>query len=173
MIKGPLGPIVLYRMHTPQWASQPKSGAGAALQGGRANRPGTPALYMSFEQATAIREYQQLSPLMPPGTLVAYNVRVDPVVDFRAGYNATDWDALWNDFGCDWRQLWFNLHVEPPSWVIGDQVLADGAKGIVFASSIDPSGLNVVLYTETLEATDVLDVFDPHNALPKNRDSWA
>ena len=117
MIIAPLGPIVLYRMHAPRWASQPKSGAGAASQGGRANRPGTPALYLSFERETAIREYQQLSPLMPPGTLVAYNVRVNPVVDFRAEYDDARWDPLWTDFTCDWRSLWFDQHIEPPSWV--------------------------------------------------------
>ena len=84
MILTELGALTAYRMHTPRWATAPTSGAGAAAYGGRANRPGTQALYLALEPETAVREYQQLSPLMPPGTLVSYAVRVSPVVDFRA-----------------------------------------------------------------------------------------
>ena len=87
MILTDLGPVTAYRMHTPRWATAPTSGAGAAAHGGRASRLGTPAaLYLALEPETAVREYQQLSPLMPPGTLVSYTVRLAPVVDFRAGY---------------------------------------------------------------------------------------
>ena len=70
------------------------SGAGAATHGGRANRPGTRALYLALETETAVREHQQLSPLMPPDTLVSYTVRVAPVIDFRAGYGAARWSEL-------------------------------------------------------------------------------
>ena len=53
-------------------------GHGAATHGGRANRTGTLALYLALEPETAVCEYQQLSPLMPPGTLVSYTVRLAP-----------------------------------------------------------------------------------------------
>ena len=172
MILAVLGPVSAYRMHTPRWASAPTSGKGAAAKGGRANRPGTPALYLALESATAVREYQQLSPLMPPGTLVAYTVHVAPVADFRAGYDAKHWSALWADFDCDWRELWFNQRVEPPSWALADEVMAAGGKGIVFASQLAPSGVNVVLYNDMLGAQDSLLVHDPADALPKNQDSW-
>jgi len=95
MILTELGPVTAYRMHTPRWATAPTSGAGAAAHGGRANRPGVTALYLALEPETAVREYQQLSPLMPPGTLVSYTVRLEPVVDFRAGYDAARWHDLW------------------------------------------------------------------------------
>ena len=98
MILTELGPIPAYRMHTPRWAMAPTSGAGAAAHGGRANRPGTPALYLALEPETAIREYQQLSPLMSPGTLVSYTVQIASVVDFRAGYDAEQWAELWEEF---------------------------------------------------------------------------
>ena len=71
---------------------------GAAAHGGRANRPGTPALYLALEPETAIREYQQLSPLMPPGTLVNYTVHIASIVDFRAGYDTEHWSELWEEF---------------------------------------------------------------------------
>ena len=172
MILTELGPITAYRMHTPRWATAPTSGAGAAAHGGRANRPGTPALYLALEPETAIREYQQLSPLMPPGTLVSYTVRIASVVDFRAGYDAEQWAELWEEFHCDWRELWFNQRVEPPSWVLADEVRVAGAKGILFASKVAPGGLNLVVYNDMLAATDTLQVYDPSGALPKNHDSW-
>jgi len=46
-------------------------------------------------------------------------VTVGPVADFRAGFEAPNWNPIWEDFYCDWRELWFNQRIEPPSWVIG------------------------------------------------------
>ncbi|MGI9303403.1 MAG: RES family NAD+ phosphorylase [Gammaproteobacteria bacterium] len=158
-------------MHTPRWATEPTSGAGATRHGGRAKRPGIPALYLSLEPETAVREYQASS-LLPPGTLVSYLVRVEPVVDFTGGYAPGSWSPLWEDFACDWRELWFNHAVEPPSWVLADEVLAAGAKGIMFASTVARGGSNVVLYTDLLTVNDKLDVHDPSGALPRNQDSW-
>ncbi len=172
MILIEFGPLAGYRMHTPRWATAPTSGAGAGTHGGRANRPGTQALYLSLEPETAIREYQQLSSLMPPGTLVSYTVRAAPIVDFRAGYHAARWAEIWEEFHCDWRELWFNQRVEPPSWVLADQAIASGAKGIVFASRFAPSGHNLVIYNDMLTAHDTLQVYDPSGALPRNQDSW-
>ncbi len=165
--------LTAYRMHLPKWAVAPTSGAGAARHGGRANRPGVPALYLALDVETAIKEYQQVSTLLPPGTLVSYQVTVDKVVDFRAGYAAAQWDPLWEDFHCDWRDLWFNQRIEPPSWVIGDEVIAAGARGILFPSRISAGGANLVLYPETFQVTDSLTVFDPGQALPRNQDSWS
>jgi RES domain-containing protein len=171
MIVTGLGKITAYRMHTPKWATMPTSGSGAASVGGRANRIGTPALYLALEAETAFEEYRQLSPLMPPGTLVSYTVNADPVVDFRAGFNPAQWHPLWEDFFCDFRKLWLDDHVEPPSWACGDEVVASGAKGLLFASTKRPGGTNLVLYNDNL-APDDLVVYDPAGALPKNQDSW-
>jgi RES domain-containing protein len=56
MIVTQLERITAYRVHTPKWASMPLSGAGAATQGGRANRPGVEALYLALDVQTAIDE---------------------------------------------------------------------------------------------------------------------
>ncbi|MBA3352371.1 MAG: RES domain-containing protein [Blastocatellia bacterium] len=163
--------VEAYRMNTPKWAFDPKSGAGAAQHGGRVNRPGLHALYLSLEQRTAILEYQQDEPLMPPGTLVSYVVNVDPIADFRGGYSSK-WPAVWQDFYCDWRSILLS-GIDPPSWAIGDDALKNGAKGIAFRSQRAVGGFNLILYTETLTASDVLDVFDPQGALPKDQKSWS
>ncbi|WP_439546652.1 RES domain-containing protein [Sandarakinorhabdus sp.] len=42
---------VFHRYLTPRWSHAPLSGAGAALHGGRFNRPGVPALYLSLGRA--------------------------------------------------------------------------------------------------------------------------
>ena len=159
-----------YRVHTPRWAHAPLSGAGAARMGGRANRPGIPALYLSLELETALAEYRQLSPLMPPGLMVSYTLSLEPLVDLRSGID-TGWDPLWHDFYCDWRALHFDKNVEPPSWVLGDIVLAAGAKGILFPSVL-VTGTNLVVYTEQLDANDSLAVYDPDGGLPRNQLSW-
>ncbi len=172
MIQTELLELTAYRMHTPRWASLPLSGEGAAIHGGRANRPGIPALYLSLEAETAIQEYQQHSPLLPPGTLVSYQITAAPVIDFRFGYDPERWSPLWEAFMSDWRAQWFDQRIEPPSWVLGDEVLAQGAKGILFKSSMVEGGMNVVLYTARLDETDSLRVYDPTGALPKNQDSW-
>ena len=93
---------------------------------------------------------------MPPGTLVSYTVSAKAVVDVRRGYNSVVWSPLWEEFYCDWRELWFNQRVEPPSWVLADEALAAGAKGILFASRIAAGGMSLVLYSEMLSADDAL-----------------
>ena len=164
--------VTAYRMHSPRWSFEPTSGAGAAKHGGRANRPGVDALYLALETHTAIDEYQQASALLPPGTLTAYKLTVDPVVDFTEGYSAPVWDPFWEDFYCDWRDLWFNQRVEPPSWKAGDTTLAGGGKGVLFNSSLAHGGTNLVLFNRALTASDSLEVHDPDNALPQNQESW-
>jgi RES domain-containing protein len=172
MILTALDRIAAYRMYTPKWAVAPTSGAGAAAHGGRANRPGAATLYLSLDTDTAVKEYQHVSTLLPPGTLVSYRVSAAPVVDFRGGYQPAQWSALWEEFFCDWRKLWFNQHIEPPSGVLADEAIAAGAKGILFPSRLAPGGVNLVLYTELLGAADAIEVHDPASALPKNQDSW-
>ena len=58
MILTDLGSVTAYRMHTPKWATAPTREAAVAAHGGRANRPGIPALYLALEADTAVREYQ-------------------------------------------------------------------------------------------------------------------
>ena len=109
-----------FRMHAPKWAFAPTSGEGAAQHGGRVNRPGVAALYLALDSGTAIREYQQDDPLVPPGTLVSYRITVDRILDFRGGFQSDQWPPVWEDFFCDWRSILLDQGVEPPSWAIGD-----------------------------------------------------
>ncbi|MDC8013645.1 RES family NAD+ phosphorylase [Tahibacter soli] len=161
----------LFRAHTPRWSSQPLSGAGAALHGGRLNRPGVHALYLALGQATAIAEYQQDEMLMPPCMLVAYRARIASVVDFRAGYAPGVWHPLWQDIDCNWRSLAFLEEIDPPTWDLCDQVLAAGHSGILFPSQ-KSEGVNLVLYLDALRPDDRIEVIDPRGDLPRDQASW-
>ncbi|CAH2810015.1 MAG: hypothetical protein CBARDCOR_6738 [uncultured Caballeronia sp.] len=172
MILTRLSQVTAYRMHVPKWSVSPTSGAGAGTHGGRANRIGVNAFYLALELETAVAEYQQVSPLLPPGTLVSYQISISPIVDFTGGYQPGMWSPLWEDFYCDWRALWFNQRVEPPSWVLGDEVIAVGAKGILFCSRLSPGGTNLVLYVDDLSEDDSLAVYDPTGSLPHDQSSW-
>ena len=173
MILTELENVTVYRMHVPKWAVKPTSGDGAKKYGGRANRPGIAAIYLSLSIETAVKEYQQTSILLPPGTLVSYQVSIKSLVDFRAGFTPS-WGPIWEDFYCDWRELWFNQKIEPPSWVIGDEVVSSvGAKGILFRSTVNDGGTNLVVYIDKLSESDSLLPFDPKQSLSELRASAA
>ena len=162
---------LFYRAHTPQWASQPLSGAGAARAGGRFNRPGLHALYLADSTATALAEYHQLDSLLPPCTLVTYRVALARVVDLRTGYVASAWGPLWQEWACEWRRMSVGDRIEPPSWLLGDEVVEAGCSGLLFPSTRS-TGLNLVVYTDQLAESDELLVHDPGAALPRDRRSW-
>jgi RES domain-containing protein len=173
MIFTTLKDTLAYRMHVPKWAVAPLSGAGAGHHGGRANRIGVNALYLALDTYTAVSEYKQVSTLLPPGTLVSYRVSAAPILDFTQGYRSGTWPPLWESFFCDWRACWFGERIEPPSWVLGDEAIAAGAKGILFRSALTESGINLVLYVDHLDAGDAIEVIDPDHSLPRNQDSWS
>lgn len=68
----------LYRALNPIYAREPMSGRGAELYGGRFNRKGTPALYMSLSVMTALREANQAGSLQPT-MLVSYDADIASV----------------------------------------------------------------------------------------------
>lgn len=131
-----LGPDrTCYRFHSPQWASLPLSGAGAAINGGRFNRPGVEALYLSCEPETALAEYQQGASISPPGTLVAYRLDVGDIIDFSQGFEPDRWPPVWQEVGCDWKYIARVERHEPPTWAIGDDLIRAGRRGLLFPST--------------------------------------
>ena len=163
----------LFRAHTPQWAVRPTSGAGAALRGGRFNREGVEALYLSLDEVTALREYQQASPFLPPCTMCSYSATIRGLVDLRQLHRGASWDELWHDWREDWRHLKFEMHIEPPTWVLADMVLAAGHTGILFPSLANDRGLNIVVYVDRLKNGNSVQVNDPDRRLPRDQSSWS
>ncbi|MDR2882143.1 MAG: RES family NAD+ phosphorylase [Azoarcus sp.] len=162
----------LFRALTPQWASSPTSGAGAAAKGGRFNRDGIEALYLSLDEMTALREYQQTSPFLPPCTMCSYAVALQGLVDLRQLHHGAPWDDLWHDWREDWRHLKLDQHIEPPTWVLGDMVRAHGYTGILFPSQVCNTGFNVAVYLDRLTNGNSITVNDPDGRLPRDQSSW-
>lgn len=174
MIRTEVGPgTIFYRAFTPRWAHEPESGAGAAIEGGRFNRPGLEARYLALEAETALGEYQAESPLLPPATLVAFKVTAAPVVDLTAGYRPDTWSSIWANAGCNWKKLAMLEDIEPPSWVIGDLVRNAGFAGILYRSFRLATGTCLVLFPEMQQSTGFsATAFDPDGLLPRNAASW-
>jgi RES domain-containing protein len=96
---------IFHRYLTPKWAYLPTSGAGAAVDGGRFNRPGVEALYLSRAPQTALEEYKQGASITPPATLAAYKITLAEVADLSLGFDADAWDGAWKEWDCAWRQI--------------------------------------------------------------------
>jgi RES domain-containing protein len=127
---------------------------------------------LSLEELTALREHQQTSPFLPPCTVCSYTVALRNLVDLRQLHRGPLWDELWQDWREDWRHLKFELHIEPPSWVLSDMVREQGYTGIVFPSQTHESGTNVVVFTDRLGDGNSIDVNDPDGQLPRDQASW-
>ncbi len=154
-----------YRVISPAYASQPLSGMGAARQGGRFNRPQQEALYLATDKITALAEYQQDNPWLPPGTICTFFIRNLRVADLSKGFDPERWPPLWADYAIDWRTEWFNRHHEPTTWYMADDVLAEGLDGILFPSQAMPTGTNLVIYQSSQRPSSQLQVYDPSGVL--------
>jgi len=163
---------VFHRFLTPKWAYLPLSGAGAASDGGRFNRPGVEALYLSKAPQTALEEYRQGASITPPATLAAYNVRLGNVVDLSEGFDPLAWDAQWTEWNCPWRKIARIDRRTPASWLLSDIAINAGYKGILFPSLRHAGGTNLVIFNAGLDNKDDVAVHDPDGRLPKDQSSW-
>lgn len=154
-----------WRVISPLYAGTPTSGMGAARRGGRFNRPRQEALYLSTDEATALAEYRQDNPWLPPGTICTFFARQLRVADLSAGFDPTHWDAVWSDFAIDWRESWFGASIEPPTWYMSDDVLTAGLDGILFPSQARAGGTNLVLFDSSALPRSRLEVYDPGHVL--------
>ena len=158
-----------WRGHDPRWAHDPLSGRGAAITGGRLNRPGEPALYLALSPETAIREVQAgFAHRFQPLTLCAYEVRASRTADLR---NAAVMTSLRLDPAapaCDWR-LDVAEGREPPSWRLADALRATDVQGVLipsYALGAAPHDLNLVLWSWNAPGSTEVTVIDDHGRLP-------
>ena len=157
-----------YRVIVPSYAHKPRSGMGAAWQGGRFNRPGQEAFYLSADEVTALAEYRQDNPWLRPGIICAFFLGDLRVADISEGFEPATWPVLWADFGVDWRAEWFGSASEPPTWYMADDVVAANLDGIMFPSQAQPGGTNLVIYRSSLRPLSELDVYDPDQTLTQS-----
>ena len=163
---------IFHRYLTPKWAFLPTSGAGAAADGGRFNRPGVEALYLSRAPQTALEEYRQGASIVPPATLAAYKITLGDVTDLSRGFDPNVWDGSWQQWDCAWRQIARIEKRIPPSWKLADEVITAGLRGILFPSLRHAGGTNLVIFPANLVDGDYVAVHDPDHHLPQDQSSW-
>jgi RES domain-containing protein len=166
---------VVYRAHNPRWAFDPLSGEGAARHGGRFNRPGLPALYLSTSIETAIREAAQgLIGKIDPLTIVSYEADVEHVVDLSTDESRRIADAPMEVLGCAWKLEAANRR-PVATWELADRLIEGGTAGILapsFARGATAADENLVLWQWGTEPPFRLAVHDPEGRLPANTSSW-
>lgn len=157
----------LYRALNPVYARQPLSGRGAQLYGGRFNKKGVAALYMSLSVMTALREANQVGSLQPT-TLVSYAADIAPIFDCRdeKALEAQAMDAAGlADPG--WRDK-MKLSGEAPTQAFAFRLVAMGYHGLLvrsFAPGAGTDDLNLVLWTWSDALPHRLTLIDDENRL--------
>ena len=143
---------------------------GAARNGGRWNRPGVQALYMSVEMDTAFAEYHQ--DIQRPGTVCRYDVDIGPVVDLRDVHSLRAIGATQAELICAWKMIHLVERKTPPNWRIADQLTATGVSGSLVPSVQRQGGTNLVLWRWNDDAGRKVAAYDPQGDLPRNQASW-
>lgn len=164
-----------YRVHDPRWSFRPLSGAGAAIHGGRFNPKGTPALYLSLDLVTAVREASQgLAARIEPCVLCSYEVDCDDIVDLRDKAARETAGVPFEDLACAWALL--ALERKPvPSQMLAARLMGDGKAGVLvpsFAVGSAADSFNLVLWTWGADLPHRVAVHDPSGRLPKSQLSW-
>jgi RES domain-containing protein len=166
---------VAYRAHSPVWSFAPLSGDGAAVHGGRFNSSGTPALYLSLDIMTAVREANQAFAFkIDPCVLCAYEVDCEDIIDLCSEAARAAQGVSFDELACRWLTL-ANARREPPSWALSRRLIKAGAAGLIAPSFAPGSGeddCNLVLWKWGSRLPHKVTVHDPSGRLPKNALSW-
>ena len=140
---------VVYRAHDPRWAWTPLSGEGARRRGGRFNRQGMSALYLSFSLSAAVREASPIGRRMQPLVLCAYEVDVDPIFDALDPSARAALSIRQAEIDCPtWRHDMFSGRT-PASQALADRLVAAGFAGMrvgSYAAGAGESDVNLILW---------------------------
>lgn len=157
----------VYRALNPVHAREPLSGRGAELYGGRFNKKGVAALYMSLSVMTSLREANQAGGLQPT-TLVSYEADIAKIFDCRdeQALQAQGMDkAALADTG--WRDR-MKATGEAPTQAFAARLVALGYHGLLvrsFAPGAGSDDLNLVLWVWGDSAPHRLTLIDDENRL--------
>lgn len=164
-----------WRAHDPRWSFKPISGDGAAVRGARFNPKGVPALYLSLDPMTVLKEMGHgFSYRLEPLVLCSYDVDCEDIVDLRTPEGRDEAKTTLADMGCAWMSATTSGR-RPASWDIHKALTAKGAAGILapsFAHRATDRDVNLVLWRWGADAPHKVEVFDPSGRLPKDQLSW-
>lgn len=138
----------LYRALNPVWAHEPLSGQGAAFHGGRFNPKGWPALYLSLDPLTALREANQVGDLQPT-TLVAYRVTIERIFPGDDPSALSEFEITPKEIaGSGWRDA-MRRGGEAPTQRLARTLVFRGYQALLspsFARGARPEDRNVVVW---------------------------
>ncbi|MXY23246.1 MAG: RES domain-containing protein [Acidobacteria bacterium] len=140
---------IAYQAHDPRWSWNPLSGEGARRYGGRFNRRGVAALYLSLFPITAIREAQPAGRPMQPLTLCAYRVDAEPVFDALSAMDRQAFGVSDAELRCPTWELDMRNGRIPASQGLSDQLIEAGYVGLrvrSYAPGSGPDDTNVVFW---------------------------
>lgn len=165
-----------YRAHDPRWSFKPLSGEGAALHGGRFNPKGTPALYLSLDPMTAIKEAAQgFAHKFEPYVLCTYEIDCEDVIDLRDEEERRAAGVGIDVLACPWFAE-AAAGRQPASWLLARKLIANGAAGLLAPSFVRGASVaadvNLVLWCWSSRQPHRVAVFDPSGRLPNNQLSW-
>ena len=164
-----------YRAHHPRWAWSPLSGEGAAIQGGRFNPRGVPALYLALTIEGMFLETSHGFPqIFEPLTVCTYKIDVADIVDLGSADARSRSAVDLADMACAWEYEAAQA-LRPRSWILAERLRRTGAAGILvpsFARRARPEMRNLVLWTWGRDPPHRVTVHDPSGRLPKDQLSW-
>ena len=148
------------------------SGEGARRRGGRFNRLGLAALYLSFSLPAAVREVSPIGRRMQPLVLCAYEVDVDPVFDTLDPSERAAHSVSRPEIDCPaWRHDMFSGRI-PASQALADRLMAAGFAGMRFGSyalGASESDINLILWRWGDESPSRVALIDEDNRLGLGR----
>jgi RES domain-containing protein len=166
---------ICYRAHDPRWAFRPISGDGAAIHGGRFNPKATPALYLSLDPITAIKEANQgFAHKIEPCAPCPYSVDCANVIDLRAPKRGSERAAAFEDVACPWFAL-AAKGKEPPSWRLARRLIAERQAGLLapsFAPGANAQDHNLILWRWGDQPPHSVRAVYPSGRLPKDQLCW-
>ena len=138
------------------------------MRGGRFNPKGVPALYLSLDVMTAIKEANQgFAHKIEPCTLCCYDVDCDRLADATTETGRAEIGVAPNDLDCAWFALAADGK-EPPSWALARRLIGEGWAGILvpsFAPGARAADRNLVFWRRELQGPNRVAVFDPNGRL--------
>lgn len=163
-----------YRAHEPAWSFLPISGEGASHRGGRFNKKGRAALYLSEQISTAILESQQGFAFKQPVTLCSYQIDCENIVDLTQPEELQRFGITVDDIACNWFELALNGE-SVNSWELAEKLIQRGAAGARFSSHCTgarPVDVNLVFWRWNETIPHMVRTIDDFSRLPKNQSSW-
>lgn len=149
----------VWRILSPRWAHAPLSGEGAARNGGRWNRPGTKALYLSEQVETAFAEYQQEIGVRP-GTFVVYDLKAEDLADLTDAASLNALAISERELRCPWKSIAWVDGETPPTWALADRLEPDH-PGVRVPSVPYAGGTNIVLWRWNDPGAPQIKALDP------------